>query len=136
VTKPNYDACPCVVTEADLSSETAQSPGAQRISGISASVGATRVWMGKVRNGPGHRSMPHHHGAAETAGYVLTGRARVYYGPGYTSYVDVRAGEFIFVPPYMPHIEANLSDDAELVWLTARSPDNIVVNLDDVSVQP
>ena len=32
----------------------------------------------------------------------------------------------------MPHVEANMSVTEELVWLTTRTPDNIVVNLDDV----
>jgi uncharacterized RmlC-like cupin family protein len=39
-------------------------------------------------------------------------------------------GDFVFVPPYMPHVEANMSTTEELVWLTCRTPDNIVVNLD------
>ena len=41
-------------------------------------------------------------------------------------------GDFVFVPPYMPHVEANMSTTEELVWLTTRTPDNIVVNLDEV----
>ena len=42
------------------------------------------------------------------------------------------AGDWVFVPPFMPHVEANMSVTDELVWLTTRTPDNIVVNLDDV----
>ncbi len=69
---------------------------------------------------------------AETGGYVLKGRARIYFGADYAEYIDMSEGDFVFVPPFMPHVEANMSQDAELVWLTARTPENIVVNLDDV----
>ena len=41
-------------------------------------------------------------------------------------------GDFVFVPPHMPHVEVNLSTTEDLVWLTCRTPDNIVVNLADV----
>jgi uncharacterized RmlC-like cupin family protein len=44
----------------------------------------------------------------------------------------MKAGDWVFVPPFMPHVEANMSVTEELVWLTARTPENIVVNLDDV----
>ena len=41
-------------------------------------------------------------------------------------------GDFVFVPPYMPHVEVNMSTTEELVWLTCRTPDNLVTNLPDV----
>lgn len=124
---------PVVIKAGSETAETGQSDGAVRIAGISSDrTPSTKIWLGKVSNEPGHRSVPHHHGDAETAGYVLKGRARIYYGEGYREIVDLEEGDFVFVPPRMPHIEANLSNDAELVWLTARSPDNIVVNLEDV----
>ena len=41
-------------------------------------------------------------------------------------------GDFVFVPPHMPHIEVNMSTTEDLVWLTCRTPDNIVINLPDV----
>ncbi|MCX9192396.1 cupin [Carbonactinospora thermoautotrophica] len=123
---------PRVVRAAQVTDQTAQSAGALRVAGVSgATAGATRIWLGKVSTGPGHRSAAHHHGDAETAGYVLKGRARIYYGEDFKEYVDLEEGDFIFVPPNFPHIEANLSDEEELVWLTARTPDNIVINLED-----
>ncbi len=126
---------PVVVRAGNETVSTAQSDGAKRVAGVSpATTPSTRIWMGKVSNEPGHRSVPHHHGDAETSGYVLKGRARIYFGEGYRQYVDLNEGDFVFVPPHMPHIEANLSDDAELVWMTARTPDNVVVNLDDVDL--
>jgi uncharacterized RmlC-like cupin family protein len=38
----------------------------------------------------------------------------------------------MFVPPGLPHLEANMSITEELWWLAYRTPDNIVVNLPDV----
>ncbi|QUH01825.1 cupin domain-containing protein [Saccharopolyspora erythraea] len=124
---------PVVTRKGQESRNTGQSGGAVRISGVSPQhTPATRIWYGKVSNEPGYRSLPHHHGEAETGGYVLSGKGRIYFGDNYSKYEDLEEGDFVFVPPFMPHVEANMSVTEELVWLTARTPDNIVVNLDDV----
>lgn len=124
---------PVVTRKGSEAGDTGQSGGAVRISGVSIShTPATKIWFGKVSNDPGYRSLPHHHGEAETGGYVLTGTARIYFGENYCEYVDMSEGDFVFVPPFMPHVEVNMSTTEELVWLTARTPDNIVVNLPDV----
>ncbi|WP_433194609.1 cupin domain-containing protein [Nocardia sp. CA-107356] len=129
----NTRIAPIVTRAGQEYAETAQSGGAVRVSGVSPQhTPATRIWYGKVSNEPGYRSLPHHHGEAETGGYVLTGVARIYYGDDYQEYLDMSEGDFVFVPPYMPHIEVNMSTTEELVWLTCRTPDNIVVNLPDV----
>ena len=113
--------------------DTGQSGGAVRISGVSTQhTPATKIWYGQVSNEPGYRSFPHHHGEAETGGYVLRGHGRIYFGEDYKEFIDMTEGDWVFVPPYMPHVEANMSVTEELVWLTARTPENIVVNLDDV----
>jgi uncharacterized RmlC-like cupin family protein len=112
---------------------TAQSEGATRISGVSPQhTPATRIWFGKVHNLAGYRSVPHHHGEAETGGYVLSGRARIYFGPKFEDYTDMSEGDWVFVPPFMPHVECNLDRNNPLTWMTARTPDNIVVNLPEV----
>jgi len=64
--------------------------------------------------------------------YVLKGKGRIYYGEEYKEYIDMEEGDFVFVPPNWPHVEVNMSTTDELVWLTCRTPDNIVVNLPDV----
>jgi len=113
--------------------DTGQSGGAHRISGVSPQhTPATRIWFGKVSNLPGYRSLPHHHGEAETGGYVLKGHGRIYFGENYSEFLDMTEGDFVFVPPYMPHVEVNMSVTEELVWLTTRTPDNIVINLPEV----
>ncbi|NUR90058.1 MAG: cupin domain-containing protein [Nonomuraea sp.] len=124
-----------VVTRGGLESgQTGQSAGASRIAGVSPQhTPATRIWFGKVSNEPGYRSVPHHHGEAETGGYVLSGRARIYFGADFADYLDMEEGDWVFVPPYMPHVECNLDRNRPLTWMTTRTPDNIVVNFDDVA---
>lgn len=124
---------PVVTRAGEEDRDTGQSGGAVRISGVGPRhTPATRIWFGQVSNEPGYRSLPHHHGEAETGGYVLRGHGRIYFGESYGEYLDMTAGDWVFVPPYMPHVEANMSTTEELVWLTTRTPDNIVVNLEDV----
>ncbi|BCJ33509.1 mannose-6-phosphate isomerase [Actinocatenispora thailandica] len=112
---------------------TGQSEGATRVSGVSIQhTPATRIWFGKVHNLAGYRSTPHHHGAAETGGYVLSGRARIYFGDKFQDYLDMSEGDWVFVPPYLPHVECNLDRNNPLTWMTTRTPENIVVNLPQV----
>nr|WP_272473544.1 cupin domain-containing protein [Baekduia alba] len=121
---------PIVLTRgSDVLTQTAQTEGARRLLGVGAATGASRIWMGRVENAPGEWSAPHHHGEAETGGFVLSGRARIYFGADYSEFIDMGAGDFCFVPPFVPHIEGNMSDTEPLVYITARTPDNIVVNL-------
>ncbi|MFI7482812.1 cupin domain-containing protein [Kocuria sp. M1R5S2] len=124
---------PVVTRHGQEYSDTKQSGGAHRVSGVSVQhTPATKIWFGQVSNEPGFRSLPHHHGEAETGGYVLRGHGRIYFGEEYQEYLDMTAGDWVFVPPFMPHVEANMSTTDELVWLTTRTPENIVVNLEDV----
>lgn len=113
---------------------TGQSGGLTFVTGVGPQhTPATRLWFGKASNRPGFRSLPHHHGEAETGAYVLSGRARIYFGEGYQEFVDLSEGDFMFVPPYLPHLEANMSTTDELWWIACRSPENIIINLDDVA---
>jgi len=119
-----------VIRAVELSEVTAQTEGAIRRSGVSRqNSDANGIWLGKVHTPAGYASEAHHHGEAETAGYVLKGRAYLLFGKGYSERVDLEEGDFVFVPPNTPHIEGNASDTDELIWMTARTPDNIVVNL-------
>lgn len=124
---------PVVTRASSLDDNTGQSGDCVRRSGVSPKhTPATKIWFGQVTNEPGFRSPPHHHGDAETGGYVLSGHGRIYYGVDYKEFVDMTTGDFVFVPPNMPHVEANMSTTEGLTWLTCRTPDNIVVNLPDV----
>ena len=122
---------PYVVHGALSPEGTAQTRGIERLPGITSdSAGASRIWLGLVTSAPNHKGPPHHHGEAETAAYVLSGRARVYFGDGFQEYVEAGPGDFLFVPAHLHHIEANPYDEPQQIVL-ARSPDNIVVNLEE-----
>jgi uncharacterized RmlC-like cupin family protein len=124
---------PVVTRRGGENKNTGQSGGAVRITGVGpGDTPATKIWFGKASNEPGFRSLPHHHGEAETGVYLLSGRARIYFGEGYREFVEMTEGDFAFVPPLMPHVEANMSITEELWWLVCRTPDNIVVNLPDI----
>jgi uncharacterized RmlC-like cupin family protein len=125
---------PIVTRKGQEHASAGQSGGAFFVTGVGPqNTPASRIWMGRASNKPGFRSLPHHHGDAETGAYVLSGRGRVYYGEAYQSYVDLSEGDFMYVPPFMPHLEANMSVTEELWWMTCRTPENIVVNLPDVA---
>ncbi len=97
---PDGRLMPVVTRAGEENLHTADSGDALRISGVSIQhTPAQRLWYGKVKNLPGFRSVAHHHGEAETGGYVLLGRARIYYGADYEEYVDMEQGDFVFVPP-------------------------------------
>jgi uncharacterized RmlC-like cupin family protein len=128
-----WNVVPEVTRAGDEDTHTMSSGDCIRVSGVGPQhTAATRIWFGQVSNSPGYRSVPHHHGEAETGGYVLRGRGRIYFGEGYREWLDMTAGDWVFVPPFMPHVEANMSTTEDLIWLTARTPDNIVVNLEEV----
>lgn len=121
-----------VVRAEDLTDTTQQTPGMVRRAGIDPTV-SRGLWVGRVSTGPGFSSGAHHHGEAETVGHVVSGRARIRFGEDYGEYVDLEAGDFVYIGPYVPHIEENLSDDSMLEFVTIRSPDNIVVNLENTT---
>lgn len=122
-----------IVTRAGAEdTRTSQSGGLAMVSGVGPHTGAEGLWFGRATNEPGFRSLPHHHGEAETGAYLLSGKARIYFGEGFAEYVELSAGDFMFVPPHLPHLEANMSTTEGLVWIACRTPGNVVVNLPDV----
>ncbi|QPZ38264.1 cupin domain-containing protein [Paramicrobacterium chengjingii] len=121
--------------KADLVEAPGQTPKAIRISGVSVENSEVEnLWFGRVHTGPGEISAAHHHGEAETGGHVLKGRGFIRYGERYETIVYLEEGDFVYVPPFVPHIEGNASKTQELVWLTTRTPENIVVNLENEDI--
>jgi uncharacterized RmlC-like cupin family protein len=92
------------------------------------------LWFGRVHTAVGEHSAVHHHGEAETGGYVLQGRGYIRYGERYTEIMYFDEGDFVYVPPFTAHIEGNASRSKELIWLTARNPENIAITLTDQDV--
>lgn len=120
---------------ADLEAAPGQTANARRISGVSVENSEVEgLWFGKVYTGPGEVSDPHHHGEAETGGYIFKGNGFIRFGERYEEIVYMQEGDFVYVPPFVPHIEGNLSNTEELIWMTTRNPDNIVVNLENQDV--
>jgi uncharacterized RmlC-like cupin family protein len=90
--------------------------------GISAqTVGAAGLSMHLVVIPPGGRSEPHSHVAYETGIYVLEGTVRTRWGPALEHEVVSRAGDFLFIPPGMPHEATNLSASEPARAVVARN---------------
>ena len=114
-----------------LSEETAQTPGMRRYEGISGRrVGSRKIWMGESRIAPGMVSGDHHHGEAETAIYVKSGHPVFVFADGDEEVrIEAGPGDYIFVPPYVPHREENPTDEQAVVIIARSSQEGIVVNL-------
>jgi uncharacterized RmlC-like cupin family protein len=114
-----------------LDANTAQTPGMFRQAAIThARVGAQKLWAGTVSIQPDAKTGAHHHGALESVIYVVRGRARMRWGERLEYVAEAEAGDFIFVPPYVPHQEINASADEPLECVMVRSDNEaVVVNL-------
>src|SRR5262249_25590570 len=79
----------------------------------------------------------HHHGELESVIYVVTGRARMRWGERLEFVAEAGPGDFIYVPPFVPHQEINASRDEPLNCVLVRSgQDPVVVNLDIAPAEP
>lgn len=93
-------------------------------------VGAQKIWVGYVELPPGMVSAVHHHGEAESAIYVISGRARFYAGAQLDEMRDAEAGDFVWVPPRLIHVEMNAVEDEPVRMVVARSTqETLVFNL-------
>ncbi|MEU7899167.1 cupin domain-containing protein [Nonomuraea sp. NPDC049152] len=122
------------VQPGDLTSETAQTGGMRRRAAISGeSVGSSALWMGQTHVAPGAVSATHHHGASETAIYVVSGSPSfVFVREGEEVRIDTKPGDYVYVPPFVPHREENPDPEVEAVVVIARSTQEaIVVNLSE-----
>jgi uncharacterized RmlC-like cupin family protein len=96
-----------------------------------ARAGAQKIWAGTVKIHPNAKTGAHHHGHLESVIYVLKGRARMRWGERLEYVAEAGPGDFIFVPPYVPHQEINASNDEPLDCVVIRSDnETVVVNLD------
>jgi uncharacterized RmlC-like cupin family protein len=123
------------VTSSSLSVVTEQTPGMRRVEAISgASVGSSALWMGQTHVAPATRSANHHHGESETGIYVVSGHPEFVFLDGdEETRLLASPGDYIYVPPWVPHREENPDPDAEAIVVLARTTQEaIVVNLDDL----
>jgi uncharacterized RmlC-like cupin family protein len=126
-----------VVHADELDGDTPQTPGMSRAAAITAArAGAEKLWAGTVVIEPDARTGAHHHGPVESVIYVVSGAARMRWGERLEFVAEAGPGDFIFVPPYVPHQEINARPDAPLQCVLVRSgQDPVVVNLDVPDVE-
>ena len=126
-----------VVRAGELDPNTPQTPGMHREAAIDAArAGAEKLWAGTVVIHPDAKTGPHHHGEVESVIYVVSGRARMRWGERLEYTAEAGPGDFIYVPPYVPHQEINASPDSELSCVIVRSgQESVVVNLDMPAVE-
>ena len=120
-----------VIPGDSLDTNTASTPGMNRAAAINfARVGAQKIWAGTVHIHPDAKTGAHHHGALESVIYVVRGRARMRWGDALEFTAEAGPGDFIFVPPYVPHQEINASTEETLECVLVRSDSEaVVVNL-------
>ncbi len=137
-THPNWrDNGVCVIPGSNLDTNTPQTPGMNRAAAINyARVGAQKLWAGTVSIEPNAKTGAHHHGALESVIYVIRGHARMRWGDRLEFTAEAGPGDFIYVPPYVPHQEINASKQESLECVVVRSDNEaVVINLDIEAVE-
>ena len=121
-----------IVKAGELDLNTPQTPGMTRAAAINfARAGAKKLWAGTVSVQPNAKTGAHHHGHLESIIYVVKGRARMRWGERLEFVAEADAGDFIYVPPYVPHQEINARPDEPLECVLVRSDQEpVVVNLE------
>ena len=128
-----------VIKGEQLDPNTAQTPGMFRQAAINkARVGAQKIWAGTVAIAPNAKTGVHHHGALESVIYVVSGHARMRWGEHLEYVAEAFPGDFIFVPPYVPHQEINADPAQPLQCVLVRSDNEaVVVNIPEIEpVEP
>lgn len=127
-----------IVRAGELDSNTPQTPGMSRAAAIThARTGASKLWAGTVVVQPAVRTGAHHHGELETVLYIVRGRARFRWGDSLEFVDEAGPGDFIYVPPYVPHQEMNARSDEPVEAVVVRSgQEPIVVNVEIPSPEP
>jgi uncharacterized RmlC-like cupin family protein len=127
-----------VVKGTELDANTAQTAGMSRAAAIThARAGAEKIWAGTVTIQANAKTGAHHHGPLESVIYVVRGRARMRWGEKLEYTAEAGPGDFIYVPPYVPHQEINASRDEPLDCVLVRSgQEPVVVNLEIAPAEP
>lgn len=96
--------------------------GLKQFVGVSGKNSSARhLSMNKVVIPPGGAAKPHSHSGFESTIYVMKGRVQTFYGEGLKDSVISEAGDFIFIPPGVPHYPVNLSKTEEAIGIVARN---------------
>ena len=127
-----------IIPGSQLDLNTPQTPGMTRAAAIThARTGATKIWAGTVAIHADAKTGAHHHGELESVLYVISGRGRLRWGEHLEFVAEAGPGDFIYIPPFVPHQEINASKTDVLSCVVIRSgQEPIVVNLDLNPVEP
>jgi len=137
--KPNWrDYGVKIISSSQLDLNTPQTPGMTRAAAIThARTGASKLWAGTVTIDANAKTGAHHHGELESVIYVVSGRARMRWGESLEFAAEAGPGDFIYVPPFVPHQEINASKTEVLTCVLVRSgQEPIVVNLQIDPAEP
>ena len=127
-----------VIRADQLDPNTPQTPGMNRAAAIThARTGANKLWAGTVTVQANAKTGAHHHGELESVIYVVSGRARMRWGERLEYVAYAGPGDFIYVPPFVPHQEINASREELLSCVLVRSgQEPVVVNLEIAPAEP
>ena len=110
-----------VIPGDQLDPNVPSTPGMDRKAAINfARAGAKKLWAGTVTIKPDAKTGAHHHGHLESIIYVVRGKARMRWGDRLQFTAEANPGDFIFIPPYVPHQEINASPEQILECLGAQ----------------
>lgn len=94
-------------------------------SGISAeNTGSQALCMHLLTIPPGGRAKAHLHENHESAIYVLSGQAGMWYGDQLQEQMHCGPGDFIYIPAGVPHLPYNESETEPCTAVIARSDPN------------
>src|SRR3979490_1007840 len=111
-----------IVSPAGFDRATAQTPGSVRLAAVAPQLGIdSTLWGGLFEVQPGARTGIHHHGAQPPIAYVLSGVCEVRWGARGECTATAKAGDFIHVPAFLPHMEINPSDAEPFCWVVVRN---------------
>jgi uncharacterized RmlC-like cupin family protein len=127
-----------IVKAGEFDFNTPQTPGMTRAAAINfAKARAKKLWAGTVAVQPNAKTGAHHHGHLESIIYVVKGRARMRWGERLEFVAEADPGDFIYVPPYVPHQEINARTDEPLECVLVRSDQEpVVINLEIEPTEP
>lgn len=137
--KPNWrDQGVKIIPGSQLDFNTPQTPGMNRAAAIThARTGSSKLWAGTVIINPNAKTGAHHHGELDSIIYIVSGRARMRWGERLEFVAEAGPGDFIYVPPFVPHQEINASKMEALSCVLVRSGQYpIAINLDIEPAEP
>lgn len=119
-----------VIRPSDYVPEAASGAMLRQAAVSRSTVGAQKIWVGLVELGPGQQSAVHHHGECESVIYVVSGAARFFAGDRLEVIQEAGAGDVVWVPPHVVHLEMNASPLEPVRMVVARSTqETLVFNL-------